>query len=491
VVTAPGQEASAKAFSWRFVAPLLMASTLNPVNTSLIATALVPIASAVDVSVGQTAVLVSALYLASALAQPTAGKLAEEFGPRRVFLAGLVVVLAGGLVGGFGQDLTTLVVARVLIGTGSSAVYPSAMPLIRRRARAAGLAAPPGGVLGGLVVAGSATAALGLPIGGVLVDAWGWRTAFFVNLPFAALALVMTLAWIPRDAPVEGSRSFREIATRIDLPGIIGFGGTVTALLVFLLGLPRPDWIALGLAIALGVVLVWWELRASRPFFDVRLLVTHGALTRTYLRFALGALCVYTVLYGLTQWLEAGRAMSPQEAGLLLLPMGALSAVIAQPISQRNLVRLPLLAAAVACLAASAGVLVLTTSTPVIWIVLITLGFGVTLGAMVSANQTTLYHQVAPAQIGTASGLFKTFGSIGSIASSALISIAFHTSVSDAHLHGLALVMVTVSIAGLVIVVADRKIMAQAHVREAAPQAAPQHSDGAVNTGRRPASRFP
>jgi len=488
---APGQEASAKAFSWRFVAPLLMASTLNPVNTSLIATALVPIAAAVHVSVGQTAVLVSALYLASALAQPTAGKLAEEFGPRRVFLAGLVVVIIGGLVGGFGQDLTTLVVARVLIGTGSSAVYPSAMPLIRRRAHAAGLAAPPGGVLGGLVVAGSATAALGLPIGGVLVDAWGWRTAFFVNLPFAALALVMTLAWIPRDAPVEGPRSFREIATRIDLVGIFGFGGTVTALLVFLLGLPRPAWIALGLALALGAVLVWWELRASRPFFDVRLLATHRALARTYLRFALGALCVYAILYGLTQWLEAGRAMSPQEAGLLLLPMAALSAVIAQPISQRNLVRLPLLAAAIACLAASGGVLVLTTSTPVIWIVLITLGFGVTLGAMVSANQTTLYHQVAPAQIGTASGLFKTFGSIGSIASSALISVTFHTSVSDAHLHVLALVMVIVSMIGLVIVVADRKIMAQAHVREAAPLAGPQHSDGAVNTGSPPASPVP
>ncbi|HVX22238.1 MAG TPA: MFS transporter [Acidimicrobiales bacterium] len=88
----------------------------------------------------------------------------------------------------------------------------------------------------------------------------------------------------------------------------------------------------------------------------------------------------------------------------------------------------------------------------------------VTVPAMVSANQTTLYHQVAPDQIGTASGLFKTFGSIGSIASSALIAIAFHTGVSDAHLHVLALVMVVVSLLGLVIVVADRRVMALAHL---------------------------
>ena len=52
------------------------------------------------------------------MAQPTAGKLAEEFGPRRVFLAGIVLVLLGGLVGGSGRTLTTLIVARVLIGIG-------------------------------------------------------------------------------------------------------------------------------------------------------------------------------------------------------------------------------------------------------------------------------------------------------------------------------------------------------------------------------------
>src|SRR5882672_3727481 len=82
-----------EAFSWRFVAPLLVTSTLNPINSSLIATALVPIAHALGVSVGRTAILVSALYLASSIAQPTAGKLAEQFGPRRVLVAGIVLVL--------------------------------------------------------------------------------------------------------------------------------------------------------------------------------------------------------------------------------------------------------------------------------------------------------------------------------------------------------------------------------------------------------------
>ena len=311
------------AFPWRFVSPLFMGSALNPINSSLIATALVPIAASIHVSVGRTAVLVAALYLASAIAQPTGGKLAEEFGPRRVFLTGILIVLAGGLVGGFGQDLAALIVARVLIGVGTSAGYPSAMLLIRRRAEVAGLDEPPGGVLGGLVIAGAATTAVGLPIGGVLVDTWGWRATFFINVPFALLTLAMALLWIPRDTPFAGSRSVRQVATRLDVIGIVGFAGAITALLVFLLGLSHPDWIALGLAVVVGASLVWWELRASHPFFDVRLLATNLALTRTYLRFALATLCVYTVLYGLTQWLQAGRGITAEEAALLPPPQFA------------------------------------------------------------------------------------------------------------------------------------------------------------------------
>jgi predicted MFS family arabinose efflux permease len=295
--------------------------------------------------------------------------------------------------------------------------------------------------------------------------AWGWRTTFLINVPFALVTLAMAVFWIPRDQHTEGTRTARGVAARIDAAGIVGFGGTMAALLVFLMSLPRPDWIALGLAVVVGSGLIAWELRASHPFFDVRLLATNLALTRTYLRWALAALCVYTVLYGVTQWLQAGRGISSQEAGLLMLPMSALSAVLARPISRRNLVRMPLLAAAVSCLAGSAAVLLLTTRTSIVWIVIITLVFGITLGTTPTGNQTTLYTQVTGGQIGTASGLFRTFGYIGSIASSAIIAIVFHTRVSDHGLHMIALIMVAVSAVGLVMVVADRKIMTQARVR--------------------------
>ncbi|MCW2897505.1 MAG: hypothetical protein JWO75_6994 [Actinomycetia bacterium] len=452
------------AFGWRFVTPMFVGSALNPVNSSLIATALVPIAAAMGVSVGRTAVLVSALYLASSIAQPTAGKLAEEFGPRRVFLAGILLVLAGGLAGGFAVNLTMLIIARVLIGVGTSAGYPSAMLLIRRRAASAGLDAPPGSVLGGLVIAGLVTPAVGLPIGGALVGAWGWRTTFFVNVPLALVALVMAWIWIPGDPARDAAapRSFADVARRLDAAGIAGFGAAMAALLVFLMSLPHPEWIALAVAVAAAAALTWWELRADRPFFDIRLLGRNRALSRTYLRWAILGLCVYTVLYGVTQWLQAGRGLSALAAGLVLLPMSAAGAIIARPVSQRNLLRLPLLAAGVSCLAGSAGVLLLTSSTPLAVIVLVTLLFGVTLGTGASANQTALYAQVDAAHIGTASGLFRTFGYLGSIASSAIISIVFHASVTDHGLHVIGVIMTAVSVVALVLTVADRRLMSLA-----------------------------
>ncbi len=445
-------------FSWRFTTPLFIGSALNPINSSLIATALVPIAHSLNVSIGQTAALVTALYLASAIAQPTAGKAAEVFGPRRVFLVGIVLVAVGGLSGGFAQDLFTLMISRVLIGLGTSCAYPTAMLLIRRRAKQAGLDKPPGGVLGGLQIAGIATASLGLPIGGVLVGWLGWRAVFFVNVPVALIALIATLMWVSPDGAFDRRRRARDIAADLDVNGIGGFAAAMVALLLFLFQLPNAHWYLLAISAGLWIALTRWALRSPTPFLDVRLLASNRALTSTYLRFGLVSLCVYVVLYGLTQWNEAVRGLTATEAGLLLLPMTLVSGLVISPVSRRNLVRGPVIVAAFACLLGSAGVLLLSASAGVGLIVLITIVFGVALGASAAGNQTSLYRQAPAEALGTASGLLRTFGYLGSIAASAITGIVFHTSASDAGLHHIAWIMVGVSLAVVLMTVLDRTL---------------------------------
>jgi MFS family permease len=146
-------------FGWRFVTPLFMGSALKPINSTLIAS------------------------------------------------------LLGGTQGAAAHSLAVLTVARVLIGIDTSAGYPSAMLLIRRRATLVGMVGP-GGVLGGLSIAGTVTVAVGPPIGGVLVGVSGWQAAFLVNIPVAVTAFAMALCWIPRDdatatRPLSMSRRLR------------------------------------------------------------------------------------------------------------------------------------------------------------------------------------------------------------------------------------------------------------------------------------------
>jgi MFS family permease len=169
----------------------------DPINSSVIATALVAIAAALHVPVGQTSILISSLYLTSAIAQPTAGRLAEQFGPRRVFLAGILIVLAGGDRGrrrGEPGNPGRVPGAHRAGHLSRLALGDAADPPPRRRGR---VTAPPANVLGALAIAGAATIAIGPTIGGLLVGWFTWRAAFLINVPVSLAALVMALAGIP------------------------------------------------------------------------------------------------------------------------------------------------------------------------------------------------------------------------------------------------------------------------------------------------------
>jgi MFS family permease len=183
------------------------------------------------------------------------------------------------------------------------------------------------------------------------------------------------------------------------------------------------------------------------------------ALSRTYIRLAGLTLCVYTRLYGLTEWLEAAKVLNFSTAGLLILPMSIISAVVAALVSRRNMVRSSLILAAGFSIAASVGVLFLSTGSSIIFVIIITLQFGVTMGTMVIGNQTVLYMLVPANQIGTASGLFRTAGYIGFIASSAIISVVFNKSVSESGLHVIAITMIVASALALLLTVTDRCVM--------------------------------
>ncbi|WP_196590152.1 MFS transporter [Pectinatus frisingensis] len=455
---ADNQLYKADPFPWKFVTPLYMGSTLNPINSSIIATALVPIALSLHISASKATLLITVLYLTSSIAQPTAGRLSTQFGPRRIFLCGIVMVLIGGVLGGAGYNFTMLIIARIFIGIGTSTAYPSAMLIIHDRTKKAALQAPPGRVLGWLQVTGVATAAIGLPIGGLLLDTWGWRMTFLVNIPVAMTALIMVAVWIPRDGNLCKIKNIKEIIYDIDIIGIVYFTLIIISLLMFLYSLPEISIKILAISGCLIIAAIKWETRIKRPFIDVKMFLSNLALTRTYLRFMLMTLCMYTVLYGITTWLESTRAVSPAYIGLLMLPMSVASALVVEPVSKRNLVKKPLIISSILTVFASLAILMANIQTALYNITFITFLFGIAMGLMLSANQTALYMQSSENNIGVTAGLFRTFGYIGSIGSSALIGTVFTPAVTDAGMRTIALLIIMTSLVSLILTVMDKKI---------------------------------
>ncbi|MBV9446974.1 MAG: MFS transporter [Streptosporangiaceae bacterium] len=431
-------------FGRRFVAATSFGSVLNPVNSSIIAVALVSIGHAFGVGASATTWLVSALYLATAIGQPTMGRLADLVGPRRVYLAGTAAVAAGGLLGYLGWSLGSLIVARIVIGFGTSAAYPAAMAMVRGQARRLRVETP-GGVLGALAIAGQATMAVGPPLGGLLIAVGGWRLTFLINVPLAAVGIVAVLAWLPADDQrVRVASAWHEL----DPPGLVLFAAALTGLLLFLMSLASPRWWLLGVTVVLLTGLTARELRAHTPFLDVRMLARNRALTTTYVRFGVTMLITYGFIYGWTPWLEQSAGLSAADAGLVMVPSFVVAAVVSALAARRSRVWPLLVAGAAALVAGSAGLLLLTGRSPLWLLLVISVVFGAQNGLNVVTNQTAMYAQAPADSTGTAAGMLRTFMYLGAIASASLISLSFGRAATDAGLHRLAVIL-TIAAAGL------------------------------------------
>ncbi|MEU3312399.1 MFS transporter [Streptomyces sp. NPDC048387] len=430
-----------------FITPIVLGTMLNALNSSMLAVALLSIQRAFDA--GAAVVwLVSGLYLATAVAQPTMGRLADAFGPRRIFCVGLSLVLGSAAAAPFAPTLGWLIAARVVLGIGTSAAYPAGMSMIRLRADAhpAGQGAAPTAGLGAISAASQAAVAFGPPLGGLLVQLVDWRAIFWVNVPLALTAMAMALVWLPADDPARrASVTLREL----DLPGMALFTGELTGLMLFLLSLPaHPRWWALAVFVVLTAALIWRELRAHRPFVDLRMVARNRPLAATYVRCMATYVVFYSITYALPQWLQQGRGLSETQSGLVMLPvavLGIATTMWATRLVRRGL-RTVLVAGSAALCLGSAALALFGSSVPLWQILVIAAVLGLPNGFNSLGNQTLMYRTAPAAQIGTASGLLRTSQYVGANLASALVGIAVGLRADDSGLHLLAAVITGISL---------------------------------------------
>ncbi|NUR60234.1 MAG: MFS transporter [Catenulispora sp.] len=430
---------------------MILGSILNPVNSSMLAVALIPIGRAFHAAPSQTAWLVSGLYLATAVGQPVIGRLVDAFGPRPLYLLGTALVGVAGLLGVLAPTLGVLIVSRVLLGFGTSAAYPASMSLLRSEADRTGMTSP-SGILAALSISNQVISVIGPTLGGLLIAAGGWHLIFAINVPLSAACLVLGGARLPkRSTGVRG-------AQRIDIAGMVLFAAMLTAFLLFVMAPGIGHLYLVAFALLAAAAFAWRELGTAQPFIDLRVLSGNAPLLATYARQVLAYTTSYSFLYGFTQWLEEGRSLSASGAGIVLLPMSATAVVVTVVTGRKAQIRAKLLVGSVTQVAGCAALLLMGSGSAVWTIVLLATVIGIPQGLNGLANQNALYAQADPERMGSSAGLLRTFMYLGALLASAANAAFYRDGATTGGLHDLAVLLIAVAVLFLIVTLTDRSL---------------------------------
>ncbi len=357
----------------------------------------------------------------------TSGSLADRFGRKRVFVAGVGVFTLASLLCGAAGSAPALIAARALQGTGGAAMFATGLALIGQefagRERAKAIAAW-GATLGLAVAAGPL-------VGGVLAETLGWRSIFFVNAPAGILTVGVAVARMVNIADPG--------AERLDWAGLATFSGSLSLLILALLRGNDQGWAStpiLSLLAASGLLMaafVLAERHHPRPMFDLSLLRKPAFAGVSIATFAIGA-GMFAMLPYLTFYLQDNLGYSPLAGGLCLLPATILCFLVplaARPAASKLPPRIVLsagLAITGLGLAVMHGLTVHSGWTALIPGLLLT---GTGIGLANPAIATIGLGVAPPQRTGMASGISNTFRVAGLAAGVAVLGAVFERQIAS------------------------------------------------------------
>ncbi|TDD29878.1 DHA2 family efflux MFS transporter permease subunit [Kribbella turkmenica] len=379
-------------------------------DSTIVNLALPAIRADLDADISKLQWTIDAYTLVLAGLLMVSGATADRVGRRRTFQAGLVIFGIGSLLCGFAPTVGLLIAFRVLQAVGGSMLNPVAMSIItntftdpRERAQAIGVW---GGVVG-------LSMAVGPVVGGALVDAPGWQFIFWINVPVALAAVLLTALFVPE--------SRAAVPRRIDPVGqvlvVLLLGGVTYGIIEG----QRAGWtspLIIG-CFVLGVVslisLVAYERRRDEPLLEPRFFRSAPFSGATLIAVAgFSALSGFLFLNSL--YLQSVRGFSALHAGLLTLPMAAMTVVFA-PLSGwlvgHRGPRLPLVVAG--SMLAVSGVMLsrLTLDTPTLLLLAGYLVFGLGFGMLNAPITNAAVSGMPRSQAGVAAAIASTSRQVG------------------------------------------------------------------------------
>ncbi|MFI2565375.1 MFS transporter [Paenarthrobacter sp. NPDC018779] len=440
------------------IAALSIGTALNPLNSSMIAVALVVLREDFALDVATVTWVITAFYLASAAGQPLMGRFADRFGPRRLFTFGMALVAVTCAIAPFLPNFALVCVARALMAVGTATAYPSAVVMVTDLSRLANV--PTTRPLGRIQMANTSAAAVGPVVGGLLVSLFDWQALFVINVPLALIALLVVQRTAPADAGRE-TGSLGKLIRDSDIPGILAFVVSLMLAMMALLNvLPDFRWYLLGAAVVIGALFAWRELRFNPPFLDLRLLGRNRPLLFIYLVFVVFSGVYYFAFFGLPQLLQEAGNYDAGLVGLLMLPLASMS-VLVTPLTVRLIerfgVRAVLITGVLVLTGASAALGLLTLSLWPPLVLVLTAAMGVPYGAVSTASNQGLYVSARPEERGVAAGIFQTCRYLGAITATVLIGVFYGPGVNQANWGLMVLVMLALSAVVIVLSVMWRK----------------------------------
>jgi EmrB/QacA subfamily drug resistance transporter len=358
------------------------------------------------------------------------GRISDIFGRKWTFVGGLIGFAFASALGGAAPSFGVLVVARGVQGLFGAILAPAALSLLtvtftdpKERGKAFG-------VFG--AVAGSG-AAVGLLLGGILTEYLSWRWCLYVNLAFAAIAVVGALMLL------ENHRAEGE--AHLDVPGTVLATGGLFCLVFGLSHAQTTSWtngVTLVMFVAAIVLLVSFvivETRVRRPLLPLSVVLDRNR-GGSYIVVALAAIAIFAVFLFLTYYLQRNLGYSPVTSGLAFLPMVA--CIMFTSITS-NVKLMPLVGpkplVTGGCLLGAAGMFYLTGLGPnesyvgsiLPALILSGLGFGLIFAPSIA----TATLGVSEDEAGIASAMVNTSQQVGGSIGVALLSTITATAIAD------------------------------------------------------------
>ncbi|MGU3438200.1 MFS transporter [Actinomycetes bacterium M1A6_2h] len=410
-----------------------LASVLQPLNSSMIAVAMVAIVTHFGTPDGSSW-LISGMYIATAVSAPIGGKLGTIFGARRIYLVGLGIVGIATVVGSTAPDITWLVAAYVLLGMGMATHFPNAMTIIRDYADRH--RSDPKSALLTLVLCSQSVAALGPTVGGLLVGTFGWQSILWINIPVIVISAVAVLRYVDRGSAAALGNSRRAVVRSLDLPGVGLFVVLTAGVMMFLLSAGGSlSWYLLVVPVFALLLFIAREWKTAEPFIDVRALARNRSLSATLGRTLLTYVAFYSVFFSVPQWLQYQRGMSATETGLTMLPVAAVgmaSTYVASRVLKRYGTRMTLTVGSGAL--TIGGLLLATverTTTPIMVVLLVAAVLGVPSGFNNLSNQTMVNNATSLDEVGIAMGMYRTVQFLGANLAAAVLQFTAGPDVGD------------------------------------------------------------